>query len=55
MSPMGQPTFCEMNIELAIDKIRGDTDGDICDFVVSCDGTWKRRGYASLILTDLLQ
>ena len=54
--------FREMNIEVAtcytdgagesmqqaIDKIQGDIDGDICDFAVSCDGTWQRRGYASL-------
>ena len=59
---MAYATFSDMNKELAcystgadnsmlqaVHEIKGDNSNDlICNIAVSCDGTWRKRGYSSL-------
>ena len=58
--PMAYPTYTEMNKDIALcySNVAKDSmlqavheikdDNDISDIAVSCDGTWKKRGYSSL-------
>ena len=59
---MAYPTYREMNKDIAlcysnvatdsmlqtVQEIKGDDEEAICDIAVSCDGTWRQRGYSSL-------
>ena len=61
---MGKDSFSEMNKDIAVSYSKvatgcmleaanevhsGADDNLLCDIAVSCDGTWQKRGFSSLL------